>query len=111
MNDLFIDAVASIAYPGMAGICIFWVSVGLARWVATRQLIDALLALMALSTGATFFLLTLSTGLFPVMSFTEILLAILLGWMLTLILAIWYSEEYVRRQHAIYRQQPPQRDE
>lgn len=103
---LLTDSVATIVYPGMAALSLFWVSVGLARWWKGRQFLDALLVLVAAASCATFALLALSTGLWSLIPFGELRLAIRLGWLSMLVLSSWYSTEFVRRQHEIYRRTP-----
>lgn len=44
---LLTDSIATIVYPGMVALSLFWVSVGLARWWKGRQFLDALLVLVA----------------------------------------------------------------
>lgn len=98
------EVLASLAYPGLAALCLFWVHVGVARWLAARRWCDALLAATAVFGSATFVLLALSTGVTAVVEFERLRLAIRLGWLVTLGLGIGLSVDFVRRQHAIFRE-------
>lgn len=103
-TELLTDLVATIVYPGLTALSLFWVHISLARWLQTRSLIDILLLLTAIFATATFLLLSLSTGVFMILSFEQLRLAIRLGWLATLLSAIWLTVEYLRRQHATYQQ-------
>lgn len=102
--ELLTDLVATIVYPGLTALSLLWVHISLARWLQTRNLIDILLLLMAIFATATFLLLSLSTGVFMLLSFEQLRLAIRLGWLALLLSAIWLTVEYLRRQHATYQQ-------
>lgn len=102
--ELLADLVATIVYPGLTALSLLWVHISLARWLQTRNLIDILLLLMAIFATATFLLLSLSTGVFMLLSFEQLRLAIRLGWLALLLSAIWLTVEYLRRQHATYQQ-------
>ena len=102
--ELLTDLVATIVYPGLTAVSLLWVHISLARWLQTRSLIDILLLLMAIFATATFLLLSLSTGVFMLLSFEQLRLAIRLGWLAILLSAIWLTVEYLRRQHATYQQ-------
>lgn len=97
------EALASIVYPGLAAVCVLWVSIGVARYQAARRTLDLLLIALATFAAATFVLLALSTGLFMVVAFESLRLAIRVGWLVTLVLAVLASIEFLRRQHATYR--------
>lgn len=101
-TELLTDLVATIVYPGLTAVSLLWVHISLARWLQTRSLIDILLLLMAIFATATFLLLSLSTGVFMLLSFELLRLAIRLGWLAILLSAIWLTVEYLRRQHATY---------
>lgn len=101
-TKLLADLIATIVYPGLAAISLLWVHICLARWMQTRSLIDILLLLMAIFATATFLLLSLSTGVFALLSFDRLRLAIRLGLLIILIFAIWFTVKYLRRQHADY---------
>lgn len=103
-TELLTDLVATIVYPGLTAVSLLWVHISLARWLQTRSLIDILLLLMAIFATATFLLLSLSTGVFMLLSFEQLRLAIRLGWLAILLSAIWLTVEYLRRQHATYQQ-------
>lgn len=103
-TELLTDLVATIVYPGLTALSLLWVHISLARWLQTRSLIDILLLLMAIFATATFLLLSLSTGVFMLLSFEQLRLAIRLGWLAILLSAIWLTVEYLRRQHATYQQ-------
>lgn len=103
-TELLTDLVATIVYPGLTAVSLLWVHISLARWLQTRSLIDILLLLMAIFATATFLLLSLSTGVFMLLSFEQLRLAIRLGWLAVLLSAIWLTVEYLRRQHATYQQ-------
>lgn len=102
-NNVAADALATLVYPGLAAICFLWVHIGFARFMRPRRVNDALLTLTAVFATATFSLLSLSTGLFIILDFLQVRLAIRLGWLVVLMLALWFSIEYLRRQHANYR--------
>lgn len=102
--ELLTEALATVVYPGLAAVCLLWVHVGLARWWSARRLLDLLLMLTATMATATFVLLSLSTGLFVLVEFAQLRLAIRLGWLATLLAAIWLGVEYLRQQHATYQQ-------
>lgn len=102
--ELFTDLVATIVYPGLTAVSLFWMHIAVARWLSARRLIDILLLLVATFATATFLLLSLSTGVFIILSFEQFRLAIRLGWLATLLSAIWLTAEYLRRQHATYQQ-------
>lgn len=97
------DALASIVYPGLAAVCVLWVSIGVARWMAVRRMLDLLLIWLATVAAATFILLSLSTGLFMLIPLVTLRLAIRLGWLVTLVLAVLATVEFLRQQHATYR--------
>lgn len=103
-TEILTDLVATIVYPGLTAVSLLWVHISLARWLQTRSLIDILLLLMAIFATATFLLLSLSTGVFMLLSFEQLRLAIRLGWLAILLSAIWLTVEYLRRQHATYQQ-------
>lgn len=103
-TELLTDLVATIVYPGLTAVSLLWVHISLARWLQTRSLIDILLLLMAIFATATFLLLSLSTGVFMLLIFDQLRLAIRLGWLAILLSAIWLTVEYLRRQHATYQQ-------
>ena len=103
-TELLTDLVATIVYPGLTAVNLLWVHIYLARWLQTRSLIDILLLLMAIFATATFLLLSLSTGVFMLLSFGQLRLAIRFGWLAILLSAIWLTVEYLRRQHATYQQ-------
>lgn len=103
-TEILTDLVATIVYPGLTAVSLLWVHISLARWLQTRSLIDILLLLTAIFATATFLLLSLSTGVFMLLSFEQLRLAIRLGWLAILLSAIWLTVEYLRRQHATYRQ-------
>lgn len=102
--ELFADLVATIVYPGLTAVSLLWMHIAVARWLQTRSLIDILLLLMAIFATATFLLLSLSTGVFMLLSFGQLRLAIRFGWLAILLSAIWLTVEYLRRQHATYQQ-------
>lgn len=97
------EALASIVYPGLAAICVLWTSIGMARWMEARRLLDLILTSLATVCGATFVLLSISTGVFVLIPFEAMRLSIRIGWMITLVLAILVTAEFLRRQHATYR--------
>lgn len=102
--DLLTEALATVVYPGLAALCLLWVHVGVARWWSGRRRLDLLLILTATMATATFVLLSLSTGLFVMIDFNQLRLAIRLGWLATLLAGIWLAVEYLRQQHATYQQ-------
>lgn len=103
MNDTITESLATLVYPGLAAVCFLWTHIGFARFMHSRRVNDALLTLTAVFATATFSLLSLSTGLFIILDFLQVRLAIRLGWLVVLMLALWFSIEYLRRQHANYR--------
>lgn len=103
---LLLDVLATVVYPGMTSLCVFWTSVAIARWVTARRTSDLLLAATMLMAAASFAVLSLSTGLFSVFQFVEMRLSIRLGFLATLVAGLAGSIGYIRRQHAIYRQRP-----
>lgn len=102
--ELLTEALATVVYPGLAAVCLLWVHVGVARWWSARRLLDLLLILTATMATATFVMLSFSTGLFVLVDFAQLRLAIRLGWLGTLLAAIWLCVEYLRQQHATYQQ-------
>lgn len=104
MQNVWSDALATLVYPGLAAVSFFWAHIGVARLIRTRRINDALLVLLAAFAAATFTLLALSTGLFVFLDFLQARLAIRLGWLVVLILSLWLSVDFMKRQHANYRQ-------
>lgn len=104
MQDVWSDALATLVYPGLAAISLFWAHIGVARLLRTRRINDAILVLLAAFTAATFTLLALSTGLFMFLDFLQVRLAIRLGWLVVLLLSLWLSVDFIKRQYANYRQ-------
>ena len=104
MQDVWSDALATLVYPGLGAISLFWAHIGLARLLRTRRINDAILVLLAAFTAATFTLLALSTGLFMFLDFLQVRLAIRLGWLVVLLLSLWLSVDFIKRQYANYRQ-------
>lgn len=102
--ELLTEALATVVYPGLAAVCLLWVHVGVARWWNARRLLDLLMILTATLATTTFVMLSLSTGLFVLVNFAQLRLAIRLGWLGTLLAAIWLGMEYLRQQHATYQQ-------
>jgi hypothetical protein len=99
---LLTEALATVVYPGLAAVSLFWVHVGVARLVRSRQMTDVLLLLAAAFATATFVLLALSTGLFVLFDFLQLRLAIRLGWLAVLVVTLLLSVDYARRQYANY---------
>ena len=105
IDAVIIEAMlASIVYPGLTAICVLWVSIAIARWMTARRLLELLLAAAATFAAATFGLLSFSTGLLVLVPFEQLRFGIRLGWLITLVLAILTSVEFLRLQHATYRQ-------
>lgn len=104
MSSIVLDFVATMVYPGLAALCVFWASVAIARWKTARRATDILLALTMVWASATFVLLSLSTGLLAILPFAEARIPIRLGFMAAWLAGLAFSIDYLRRQHAIYRQ-------
>lgn len=105
MRDFLFDMLATMVYPGLTALCVFWASVAIARWVSARRATDILLALTMVWTAATFVVLSLSTGLLAILPFDEMRAAIRFGFLASLVAGLAFSVGYLRRQHEIYRQQ------
>jgi len=103
MTETMLDLIATMVYPGLAALCIFWASVAIARWMAARRVTDILLAMTMVWAAATFVVLSLSTGLLAIFPFAEMRLAIRLGFLAAWLAGVAFSAGYIRRQHAIYR--------
>lgn len=101
-QNIFSDVLATLVYPGLAAVSLFWTHIGIARLIRTRRLNDALWVLLAGFIAATFILLTLSTGLFVFVDFLQMRLAIRLGWLVVLILSLWLSIDFMKQQHEKY---------
>jgi hypothetical protein len=104
MSMTWFDVMATMVYPGLTALCVFWASVAIARWVASRRVSDILLALTMIWAASTFAILSLSTGLLAFLPFDEMRLAMRLGFAATWLAGVAFSVVYIRRQHAIYRQ-------
>lgn len=104
MSEIVLDALATMVYPGLTALCVFWASVSIARWMSARRVTDILLAMTMIWAAATFAVLSLSTGLLAIFPFSEMRLAIRLGFLAALVAGMAFSIGYLRRQHAIYKQ-------
>jgi len=91
-----VGVVGSIAYSGMASLCLFWVVILTTRWIRTRRIAYGTLALLALSMCNSYMFLSLSTGLVKVISIS--LATVRMFSLLTLVIGIIFTVVYIRDQ-------------